>query len=838
MKKQVIIPSLCFAVLSTVAYEKAIHVSAAETSVNVSQNSVKLATKYVDVDSNSSLNLRSSASTKGKVIASLKKGTQVTVYSESNGWSKIKASGKDGYVSSKYLSTQNSTTVKASSTTTKKATKPATVPKTTIKYVNVEVNSTLNMRSTASTKGKVIASLKKGTQVTVYSESNGWSKIKASGKDGYVSSQYLSTQNSTTVKASSTTTKPATVPKTTTKYVNVEANSTLNMRSTASTKGKVIASLKKGTQVTVYSESNGWSKIKANGKDGYVSSQYLTTTKVDSVKPPSSTANKPSTPKTVLKYVNVTANSSLNMRETASTSGKIIAKLTLGMEVKVYSESNGWSKVNVNGKDGFVSSQYLITTKPAISVPPKETTKVKYVMVNSLSGLSMYTEPSTKSSVIVNIAKGVKVTVYSESNGWAKINVYGHDGYVKSENLSSSVPSSNNSDSNTSQSQSKLKYVNVDANSVLNMRSSASVNASIISTLTRGTAVQYYSESNGWARVTANGKTGYVSTQYLSSTAISLPGSSNSTKKVIYDNYNISIDNLVKIQEAAGAQTDSKYHTYIREDALKLNNPSKPTSGVVQGNGWNVRGGAGTSYWVVGKVNNGDTLSIISQQKDSDGYTWYEVSYNKTWVNANPDDIKYYLDPNNFVDDSIKSLQFLNLSKSTNLDAAEVNNKILAGKGILAGKASSFIAAGEIYGVNEIYLISHALLETGNGTSQLANGVQVNGRTVYNMYGIGAYDNSALSSGAQFAYNAGWFTPEEAIIGGAEFIANGYINSGQDTLYKMRWNPSAAASSGKATHQYATDIGWAEKQVIQIYNLYSLLNSYELTLQIPKYLSY
>ncbi|PKR86156.1 hypothetical protein, partial [Heyndrickxia camelliae] len=76
MKKQVIIPSLCFAVLSTVAYEKAIHVSAAETSVNVSQNSVKLATKYVDVDSNSSLNLRSSASTKGKVIASLKKGTQ------------------------------------------------------------------------------------------------------------------------------------------------------------------------------------------------------------------------------------------------------------------------------------------------------------------------------------------------------------------------------------------------------------------------------------------------------------------------------------------------------------------------------------------------------------------------------------------------------------------------------------------------------------------------------------------------------------------------------------------------------------------------------------------
>jgi mannosyl-glycoprotein endo-beta-N-acetylglucosaminidase len=103
------------------------------------------------------------------------------------------------------------------------------------------------------------------------------------------------------------------------------------------------------------------------------------------------------------------------------------------------------------------------------------------------------------------------------------------------------------------------------------------------------------------------------------------------------------------------------------------------------------------------------------------------------------------------------------------------------------------------------------------------------------MYGIGAYDGSAISSGAQFAYNAGWFTPIDAIIGGAQFIAKGYINAGQDTLYKMRWNPTAAETNGYATHQYATDIGWAAKQVNQIYNLYHLLDSYKLVLDIPKY---
>jgi mannosyl-glycoprotein endo-beta-N-acetylglucosaminidase len=103
------------------------------------------------------------------------------------------------------------------------------------------------------------------------------------------------------------------------------------------------------------------------------------------------------------------------------------------------------------------------------------------------------------------------------------------------------------------------------------------------------------------------------------------------------------------------------------------------------------------------------------------------------------------------------------------------------------------------------------------------------------MYGIGAHDSDALHSGAQFAYNAGWFTPEQAIIGGAQFIAQDYIGAGQNTLYKMRWNPDAAQTSSRAAHQYATDIGWADKQIMQMQNLYSLVSSYTLTYDVPVY---
>ncbi|WP_339200978.1 SH3 domain-containing protein [Peribacillus sp. FSL P2-0133] len=765
---------------------------------------VKTTTKYVNV-STGSLNMRKSGKATASVVAILSKGTKVTVYSEANGWAKIKANGKDGYVSAKYLSAS-----KPGSGATS-----ATPAKTTTKYVT----GSLNMRKSGKATASIVAILSKGTKVTVYSESNGWAKVKANGKDGYVSTKYLSM-----AKPGSGSTA-VTPEKTTTKYVNVSSG-TLNMRKSGSESANIVAKLSKGTKVTVYSESKGWAKVKANGKDGHVSAKYLSTAKPGS----GSTAVTPE--KTTTKYVNVSSGT-LNMRKSGSESASIVAKLSKGTEVTVYSESKGWAKIKANGKDGYVSADFLSTIRPEMdskpSIPEKTTTK--YVNVSSGS-LNMRNKPSESASVIVKLARGVEVEVISESNGWSKVKAYGGEGYVSTQYLSATKPGSLPGLNPDGEENTLVKYVNVNDSSSLNMRSQASASASVIAKLVNNTAVTVYSESNGWSRVTANGKTGYVSTQYLTVKAPEGPGSSNGSIIRIDKEYNLTMEKMVEIQMAVNGQTDKNYKTYIREDGLTLINSTK---GTVKGTGWRVRGGAGSNYWVVGPVSNNQSLNIKSKVKGSDGYYWYEVDYNKTWVNASPEDIKYNLNPNNFVNDPVKSFQFVKLSQVTNMNVSEVNNRILSGKGILQGQAATFTAAGEKYGVNEIYLISHALLETGNGTSPLATGVKVNGKTVYNMYGVGAFDGTALSRGAQYAYNAGWFTPEAAIIGGAEFIAKGYISAGQDTLYKMRWNPTASEKYGYASHQYATDIGWATKQVKQIYNLYSLLDSYKLTIEVPKY---
>ncbi|MGE6377924.1 SH3 domain-containing protein [Peribacillus muralis] len=763
----------------------------------------KTATKYVTA---STLNMRKSGSVSSSIVTRLSKGTQVTVYSETNGWAKVKASGKDGYVSTKYLS----------------AAKPgngstAAVQKTSTKYVTA---STLNMRKSGTDSSSIITRLSKGTKVTVYSEAKGWAKVKANGKDGYVSTKYLSNAKPVTDS------KPAVPEKTTMKYVNA---STLNMRKSGSESASIVAKLSKGTQVVVYSEAKGWAKVKANGKDGHVSTKYLSTTKPV-------TDTKPAVPeKTTTKYVNV-GSGSLNMRKSGSETASIVGKLTHGTQVTVYSEAKGWAKVKVNGVEGYVSTSYLTATKPVTDTKPSipEKTTKKYVNVSS-GTLNMRNKPSESASIVVKLARGVEVEVISESDGWSKIKAYGGEGYVSTQYLSMEKPGATpeNPGQNPGGEETTItKYVNVNDGSSLNMRSGASATASIIAKLVNKTAVTVYSESGGWSRVTANGKTGYVSTQYLSAKAPEVPGSPNESIIRVDKEYNLTMEKMVEIQMKANAQTDKAYKTYIREDGLSIINSTK---GTVKGTGWRVRGGAGPNYWVVGDVSNNQSLTIKSKVKGSDGYYWYEVSYNKTWVNASPEDIEYNLNPNNFVNDPVHSYQFVKLSQVTNMNVSEVNDKILSGKGILQGQAATFTSAGVKYGVNEIYLISHALLETGNGTSPLATGVKVNGRTVYNMYGVGAFDGTALSSGAQYAYNAGWFTPEAAIIGGAEFIAKGYISAGQDTLYKMRWNPTAAEKYGYASHQYATDIGWATKQVKQIYNLYSLLDSYKLTIEIPKY---
>jgi beta-N-acetylglucosaminidase len=110
----------------------------------------------------------------------------------------------------------------------------------------------------------------------------------------------------------------------------------------------------------------------------------------------------------------------------------------------------------------------------------------------------------------------------------------------------------------------------------------------------------------------------------------------------------------------------------------------------------------------------------------------------------------------------------------------------------------------------------------------------------------GAYDGTANSSGLIAAYTNGWDSVDNAIKGGAGWIALHYVNSveqatdgspnhyDQKTLYEMKWDPYGWVKYNSPT-QYAVDINWShEISAIIKQNAY-LFGNDRLTFIIPKY---
>ncbi|WHY81039.1 SH3 domain-containing protein [Siminovitchia fortis] len=303
-----------------------------------------------------SLNVRTGDGTNYPTIGSLKKNAQVKVTGKtSKGWYQFSFKGKTGYVSGAYL--------KVKPAAAKPAPKPQNnqikVSKASGTYI-VTANS-LNVRSGNSTKFSSLGSLKKNSQVTVTGKtSNNWYQFKFKGKTGYVSGAYLKAKP---VAAKPAAKKPAPaaknnqikITKASGTYI-VTANS-LNVRSGNSTKFSSLGSLKKNNQVTVTGKtSDNWYQFKFKGKTGYVSGAYLKAKPAQSAKAKSTKSIKVTKASGTYR---VTA-SKLNVRSGNTASHSRIGSLARGNKVKVTGKtSNGWYRINLKGKVGFVSGQYL-----------------------------------------------------------------------------------------------------------------------------------------------------------------------------------------------------------------------------------------------------------------------------------------------------------------------------------------------------------------------------------------------------------------------------------------------------------------------------------------------
>ena len=253
-----------------------------------------------------------------------------------------------------------------------------------------------------------------------------------------------------------------------------------------------------------------------------------------------------------------------------------------------------------------------------------------------------------------------------------------------------------------------------------------------------------------------------------------------------------------------------------------------------------------TSMYLSG-VDTGGWYATPTSWKETDMYGSYNWEENKwvttsggSWVQASESAVKYVMDPRNWLTENnifaFEQLSYDEEYQTYTVIRSVIDNTFMdydygvrvQGSG---GKTYATVLrdAAQTYNVSPIHLASRIIQEKGSGqlnnatgqkelTDTLACGVATDDggvtfraatagdKTVYyNFFNIGAAGTTAaqvINSGGKKAMESGWTSQYLSIMGGAQFIASGYINAGQDTLYAQKFN----VVDGRYWHQYMQNL--------------------------------
>jgi len=204
-----------------------------------------------------------------------------------------------------------------------------------------------------------------------------------------------------------------------------------------------------------------------------------------------------------------------------------------------------------------------------------------------------------------------------------------------------------------------------------------------------------------------------------------------------------------------------------------------------------------------------------------------------SWRAAKSEVVSYFLDPRNFLD-PVYIFQFEKLSFDPAIHTIEGVRAMVKGSFLEAADpdyAAILLQAGKDAGISPYFLASRIIQEMGRkGVSMLSKGTLPGYEGYFNFYNIGStpnpgVKNGALINGAKYAMwgtdSASkiitpeeqalllpWTTPDLAIRGGALWIAQSYVDLGQNTLYFQKFDVINNAD-GLFIHQYAQNISMA-----------------------------
>uniref|UniRef100_UPI0009D6F2EA SH3 domain-containing protein n=1 Tax=Ectobacillus panaciterrae TaxID=363872 RepID=UPI0009D6F2EA len=572
----------------------------------------------------------------------------------------------------------------------------------------------------------------------------------------------------------------------------------LNVRASASAQGAVLGKLNQGQSVSILSKDNGWAKILFNGKEAFVSLAFLQLAKPTSVGNEAPSANHSET-----GLVNVNL---LNIRASASGQANILGKLKQGQSVSVLSKSNGWAKILFNEKEAYVSLEFLRFNTAPTDTP--QNSQLKQTVTVPQATVQEGASYSSKSIGTVN--KGAEVSVISKDGDWIKILYNNKEGFIPSLAVQTLT-------------QEETTIVTASA---LNVRSAPSTSGSLVGKLNKGQTVSIISKVNGWAKIIFNGKEAYVSLGYLDT------NTSTVSYSVITSSHTILQPHKKEAEAAFAALQEDGYLTrngkiinmkngFVRTNKLANiydSNTNQKLTYVAPNtdlkfvktvgslvyvtldgqNGYVTLEDvtlypnmlhAATSYYTVKSGN----IIYNSYDSSTNSYYTFNEGYAPAHLSAG---IQYEAFDRTSIggQDSYQYFEYLPLRVPASYTAAELDAFIKANRpdSPLIGTGQYFIEAANKQHINVSYLLAHALIESGWGTSRIA-------KEKHNLFGFQAVDSNPYGGAASFA----------TLQQGIEFCAQ-YINKNYLTPGSQFYNGAFIGDKARGMNVlYASDSSWA-----------------------------
>ncbi|MGL4521139.1 MAG: SH3 domain-containing protein [Bacilli bacterium] len=606
------------------------------------------------------------------------------------------------------------------------------------------------------------------------------------------------------------------------KVTGIKAGSTLNVRQSASSSAAVVGKLKNGTTVTITGSKGTWYSISAGSIKGWVSKSFIEETKSSST---SGIVNFSPAKDGTVKLANPKAKLTLY----TSTSSKSKAKGTLNnaTKVKVSQQKGSWYFITSGKLSGWVAKKDI--TLSSTSAKPQQ----GYVNKTKGDGyMHVYSKASTKSPLAGKLGTRTPILVQQKSGSWVYIAANGIKGWVAESHIAYGTPPVNPPVDEV------FLFGNVSGASALNVRTEPNYSATIAATLNEAEQVdilaeQSVSTSNGteiWYNISNNRTKGWVLSTYITKAIVPI----DTVSKLAY----VSAATGLNVRETP-SYTASILGALPNESLLSITGETPEYYQIKYANG--------TGYVNKEYVSFAHTPRYRATAYDLPMVEYIQKQAKTTSITSNAyKTFENYINPSS----AHNMMQFLRIDEYRNVDVNKIN-PLLKDRGVLSNRGQFFINSAKKFNIDPIYFIAQSIHETGWGKSTLANGVTISeiakkgpdGKyieirnnknelvayqmeklpqpvVVYNLYGIGAYDNTAAFPtrarilGTTRAYEEGWTSISRAIDGAAQFVSNNYAKSTkyyQNTVYKFRFNPLEKYR----WHQYATT-SWYAKEIGQL----------------------